>query len=532
MFGLAASLLVLTQVSVVPAANQQVEFEHNLGVQEDFERFQGSATRVAASGAPESVDVDLGVRYPNRFFLVNPSPATGRLTTEDATITVANVNATNPETAEYLASRPTPYTLTYDTKRVVYEPNYRQYGNAPRTVYEHGAVHNRYDGDVTIAKSTVPIVSGNEITLVLLDGDLNEQSVDSAAIRLQAASAPAQRISVTDTGAPITITLETFLPQSDWDAFAAGESNVTLQSYGDSGNGETPNQVVLALDDTSQYTLRVAKVTVGGDSPTTESGYVTTVGSYARSVPANTSMSYTVEVRDPQNNPSTGGTVTATLDGQATFSNGAKLVTAAVDENGRATVTVTGNADALGTVTVDVGVDADSDGDLRDENAHDYVTYRLAFVSTDVTNVEQVADVGSAINPGLDSGALVFETATLSSNEVTMTFRYTGTDPTEITAARVNYYFVAKPGSNGVPASLVLDTESGATKALEIGGVWQDLGTDTYGLSPAGALVVTGELFKIDGTDYGLKGSSDDFFMLSLEFTDGSTKVYIVPVSK
>ena len=38
MFGLAVSLLILTQVSVVPAANQQVEFEHNLGVQEDFER--------------------------------------------------------------------------------------------------------------------------------------------------------------------------------------------------------------------------------------------------------------------------------------------------------------------------------------------------------------------------------------------------------------------------------------------------------------------------------------------------------------
>jgi hypothetical protein len=531
MFGLAASLLILTQVSLVPAANQQVEFEHNLGVQADFERFQGSATRVAATGAPESVDVDLGVRYPNRFFLVNPPSATGRLTTEDATIAIANVNATNPETAEYFASRATAHTLAYDTKRLVYEPNYRQYGTAPRTVYEHGAVYNRYDGDVTLSKSTVPIVSGNEITFVLLDGDLNEQSVDSTTIRLQAASAPAQRISVTDTGAPITITLETFLPQSDWDAFVAGESTVTLQSYGDSGNGETPNQVVLALDDGGQYTLRVATVTIGDDSPTTESGYVTTVGSYARSVPANTSMSYTVEVRDAQHNPSTDDTVTATIDGPATFSNGANLVTAAVDEDGRATVTVTGNANALGTVTVDVGLDTDSDDDLRDENAHDYVTYRLAFVSTDVTNVEQVADVGSAINPGLDSGALVFETSALSSNEVTMTFRYTGTEPTEITAARVNYYFVASPGVNGNPDSLVLDTEGGATRTIEIGGVWQDLSTDTYSLTPGEQLVVTGQLF--DGNSpYTLKGTSDDFFMLSLEFDDGSTKVYIVPISK
>lgn len=531
MFGLAMSLLILTQVSVVPAANQQLEFEHNQGVQADFERFGSATTRVAGSGATETVDVDLGVRYPNRFFLVNPGPASGSLSSDAATVVIENVTSTNPETAEYYASLGND--VTYQTTRLVYEPNYRQYANAPRTLYENGVVFNEYDGDVTLVTSRTPIVSDGDITLVIFDGDVDEQTTGITSLTLQAASAPAERIAVTGDGDPITLRVATLVPESDWQEYADGENAVILHKYVDAdGDPRTPNEVVLRLDDTRDYTLRVARVTLNGNAATDAPAYVTTVGSYASSVPANTSMTYTVEVRDAQNNPITGGEVTATVDGGARFSNGNTQINASIDEDGHASVTVTGITNALGTVTVDVGRDTDVDGDLSDEDAHKYVTYTFELVTTDVTKVDQVADVGSSINPGLDSNGLVFETSTLSDNDLTMTFAYTGADATEITSARVNYYFVAKPGTNGIADSLDIMTASGATKTLEVGGVWQDLGTDTYTLSPGDPFVLQGELFQPDGSDYTLKGSSDDFFMLSLEFSDGSTKVYIIPVSK
>lgn len=526
MFGLAASLLILTQVSLVPAANQQVEFEHNLGVQEDFERFQGSATRVAATGAPESVDVHLGVRYPNRFFLVNPAPSSGSLLSEGATITVANVSATNLETNEYFVSEGN--ALGYETKRLLYDPNYNQYANAPRTVHENGVTFNEFDGDVTLVTSATPLVNDGDITLILLDGDVTEQGTGSASLTLQAASAPSQRIAITNTGTdPITITLDTRLPESEWEAFNDSATDVTKVQY----NGD---EVTITLDTSRDYTLRVARLSIG-DSPAPQgTAYVTSVGTPVSSTPSQSSVTYTVELRDEHNNPVSGVDLTAAIDTGATFSTVTGPSTTApaltTDEDGRVTVTIVGNDNYEGPATVRIGL-PDSSNSIDTTNPQTYTESTVSFVPTAVTNVEQVADVGSAINPGLDSGALVFETSALSGSEVTMTFRYTGTEPTEITAARVNYYFVASPGVNGNPDSLVLDTESGATRSIEIGGVWQDLSTDTYSLSPGGPLVVTGQLF--DGNSpYTLKGTSDDFFMLSLEFDDGSTKVYIVPVSK
>lgn len=531
MFGLAMSLLILTQVSVVPAANQQLEFEHNQGVQKDFERFGSSTTRVAGSGATETVDVDLGVRYPNRFFLVNPGPASGSLSTDAATFAIENVTSTNPETAEYYDSLGND--VTYQTTRLVYDPSYRQYANAPRTLYENGVVFNEYDDDVTLVTSRTPIVSDGDITLVLFDGDVQEQTTGVTSLTLQAASAPAERIAVTGDGEPITLRIATLVPESDWQEYADGESAVTLHKFVDAdANPRTPNEVVLRLDDTRDYTLRVARVTLNGNAVTDMPAYVTTVGSYASSVPANTSMTYTAEVRDAQNNPISGGEVTATIDGPARFANGNKATNASVDENGHASVTVTGNTNALGTITVDIGRDTDGDGDLSDEDAHKYVTYRFELVTTDVTKVDQIADVGSSINPGLDSGGLVFETVSLSGNQLTMNFRYTGSDTLEITSARVNYYFVGKPGSNDVVESIELDTTNGNVETLAVGGVWEDFGTDTIVLSSGATPALDARLYDQDGDAYTLSGSNDDFFMLSLEFSDGSTKVYIVPVSK
>jgi hypothetical protein len=537
MFGLAMSLLILTQVSVVPAANQQVEFEHNQGVQEDFERFGSSTTRVAGSGATETVDVDLGVRYPNRFFLVNPGPASGSLSTETATFVVENVTSTNPETAEYYASLGND--VTYQTTRLVYEPGYRQYANAPRTLYENGVVFNEYDDDVTLVTARTPIVSDGDITLVLFDGTVAEQTTGATSLTLQAASAPAERIAITDDGEPITLRISTLVPESDWQTYADGESAVTLHTYVDGdADPRTPNEVVLRLDDTRDYTLRVARLTLNENAVTDTPAYVTTVGSYASSVPANTSMTYTVEVRDAQNNPITGGEVTATIDGPARFANGNKATNASVDENGHASVTVTGNTNALGTITVDIGRDTDADDDLSDEDVHKYVTYSFELVTTDVTEIDQVADVGNAINPGnATAGDLSLEA--VDGDQIQ--FKNLGTTSKTIEQIRVN--FVKADGQGNAPVYQVsaVDLTALRVAATSTGGTFDSQYATTFTVGGSYAPVTNGPVV-VDGGEYltfalefdGAKKSElnpGDFYVLSIRFADGTSATYFAGVA-
>jgi hypothetical protein len=542
MFGLAMSLLILTQVSVVPAANQQVEFEHNLGVQEDFERFQGSATRVAASGATETVDIELGTRYPNRFFLVNPAPASGRLTTEPSNITISNVKATNPETAEYFASLDTPYTLEYDTNSLVYEPNYRQYGNAPRTVYENGLIYNQYDGDVTLLTSATPIVSDGDIRLVLLDGALNEQGTALRSLDLVPASAPATKLSVTPSGPdPMTMTLPTYLPESEWREAFGSQPNVDLDYTASAGSG--PSTVTLTFAPGEVYTLTVARLAIGESPESRNLAYVTTVGSPQNTIQAETSITYTVEARDEQHNPVVGVDLTASVSNdpasvsndRAFFDDGGsqtKQINVTTDETGRATVTVQGAIGRTGAVDVFVGKDNGRDGVFSDadEGPAKYVRYNLGLVSV----TPRVSEVGDSINPGDDSDDLVFQTSTRDGSVVEMTFTYSGLTSKSIEAARVNYYFVGNPSEkNPNPSSINLNSANASTSAnTSIGGVWTEFrnGSVATPISIApGQTVLTADLLTPNGK-YELAGANDEFFMLSLLFEDGSTKIYIIPV--
>lgn len=528
-FGLAMSLLVLTQVSVVPAANQQIEFEHNQALQEDFESFQSANSRVAASGGPESVEFDLGVRYPNRFFLVNPAPSSGTLATEAASITIANVAPINPETDEYITSLNGP--IVYDTNRLTYQPNYRQYANAPRTVFENGAIFNQFDGDVTLAVSTTPVVSDGHISLVVVDGDVSEQGTGSTSLDLQPASAPSQRLAVTDTGTPITITVQTLLPESEWQAFADGEADVTLTSY---TTGSTTNTVELELAAGKRYTLGVAKVTIGANAAPSTPAYVTSVGEYQRSIPAQSSITYTVEVRDQYHNGISIDRVEAEITGPATFTGYGNGTTATipVDELGRATVTVVGEPNQLGTVTVSIGRDASNDGAYTPaaDGPENGVDYQFELVTTNVTEV--TADVGSAINPGPDSGGIVLGNVTRIAGTVTMDFENTGTTDRTAVGARLNYYFSAAPGVGGTEFDYMELRAAGTNYGvLRSSATWTLFPeSDPIAFTNGAGNLVEVDLKDENGGSYYPKSSANDFFMLTFEFDDGSTKVYIVPV--
>jgi|GEM_PF-1131319 uncharacterized protein (DUF2141 family) len=549
MFGLAMSLLILTQVSVVPAANNQVEFEHNQRVQDDFERFQASSSRVASSGAPETIDVEVGVRYPNRFFLLNPTPGSGVLNAEDATIDIANVQAINPETNDYFTSETN--TLAYDTQRLIYEPNYKEYRNAPRTVHENGVTFNEYDGDVTLVTSATPFVNDGDITLILLDGDLYEEGTGSTSLTLQAASAPSQRIAVTNASAgPITIAFDTRLPQSEWDAFNATTSDVVDVQY-----DAVANTVTLTLDPTRDYTLRVARLTIGESAADRTPAYVTSVGTPPSSIPANSSITYTVEVRDVHHNPVSGGEVLARVTtGNAHFEPGsARTVerTVDVDENGRASVTVVGNPNEIGTVSVDVGRDANGDGTLTaaGDGAHNFAAHEFLLVTTSITQIDQVADVGGSINPNdANTGSLTLaSTSALANGDGRLQFEKLGPNTKSVSELRVNFVSLDSQGNSPIDdfqtMTIVGVTNGGAPVTTDHNGSF-DVG-DTYTAVANGPIVVqSGDTLLVDFQFTGIvEGNGQqpnttqtydlqpgDFFIISVSFTDGTTATYFAGV--
>ena len=88
MFALVLMLLVLFQVTLVPSLNEASEFDHSERVQKDMEAVQADLLSASATGAPEELTVETGLRYPERAFLVNPPPVAGSMTTAPGSVTL------------------------------------------------------------------------------------------------------------------------------------------------------------------------------------------------------------------------------------------------------------------------------------------------------------------------------------------------------------------------------------------------------------------------------------------------------------
>ncbi|MFB6126637.1 MAG: hypothetical protein ABEJ79_04985 [Halolamina sp.] len=105
LFAFLIIVLSIYQASVVPAQNQEIEFNHNQEVQNDMVDLRSAITDAASTGNAESAAVTLGTRYPSRALFVNPSSPSGAVrsvgTNEPAVnVTVANASAAPGADAE------------------------------------------------------------------------------------------------------------------------------------------------------------------------------------------------------------------------------------------------------------------------------------------------------------------------------------------------------------------------------------------------------------------------------------------------
>jgi hypothetical protein len=518
-FGILVLLLVLTQVTLVPALNQQVEVEHSERSVDDLRDVQTGVSRVAAGGAPEETSVEAGLLYPRRPLLLNPGDDVQGVveTTEPESVTLSNARALTAETDEYWDGT---RTGEYTTRALRAEAQYREFATGQPFVLEGtGALFA--DGERAILRGEQgALVDDRRINLVLLDGAYREFSQGSVTVPLEPVSAPATPISITDSGAPITITIPTGLDQDHWDDQLGEEPNVRSIDV-------TDGLLTVELRPGVTYELRMAKVGVGADTVEERPAYLTReAGTVA--VPAG-GGEVSVLARDAYNNPVSGAVVNFSVTGgTATLSSDQ----ATTDEDGRATVAVSGPD---GTPTLRAAADFDGDGTVQN--------YEAVVVGVTVGTGGGGGGGGSNdVNPNREEGNLVFERAltveqgnapgNANNNWVDVTFRNTGQNVSNVTDLRVNFYIANGPGrsTGATPTHATIEDPAPVGRpTLQIGGRFVSV-TDTGSLlvAPGATETVRFSFYEDAATTQEVQAFSGDFFIVTMQFADGTTEVYFV----
>jgi hypothetical protein len=347
-FGVLVTLLGIIQTQAIPAANEQVEFNHNQEVQSDLTQLQESVSQVVRDGDRQSVSVSLGTTYPTRLFFFNPPSPSGTVRSTDAQtaeIVAQGGNLESPEgqvneRIQNPSAPGNPFELSFELRSLVYEPNYNEYQNPPSVVSEYGIMYlSSRDSPVIIENR--PVVDGTTISLVSTTGQFDRTSAATRSFGVDAAPAPTTTVPIQHSspgaGSSIVLTLPTGLEQEQWDSIVSGQSNVISANV-----NPAANEVVIELESGTsgnpiEYELEVPRYEVDNSAPNPNPTYVATDAGSSKRVPPGEDIEVTAEVRDEYNNPIPGELVTfeITRTGTTVFSQQVRA-----DENGRATVQI------------------------------------------------------------------------------------------------------------------------------------------------------------------------------------------------
>ncbi|WP_226041748.1 hypothetical protein [Natrinema sp. DC36] len=236
MLAIVFAALVLYQVNVVPAENGAIESEHNQNVHDEMQELRNAIRNAGTTGNSQSVSVTLGTQYPTRTFSMNPPDPSGTIETirPESNVTIVSGNETDE----------------YETRFLVYEPNYNEYRNAPRTILEHSLLYNQFER-ANVSVGSQQLIGSERITLTLLDGSLQERSSGTVSVPVE--SLDPVRTTTLEAGSRITVPTES--PER-W--------KVELEStegarYDEAGSGNGTASIVLE----EKFELDIARVGVG-----------------------------------------------------------------------------------------------------------------------------------------------------------------------------------------------------------------------------------------------------------------------------
>ncbi|WP_049947192.1 SNUT3/LISCH7 family protein [Halarchaeum acidiphilum] len=289
LFGILIISLSLYQAQVVPAQNERVEYQHSQQVQNQLTDVRNAILGTAWSGNSRPTSVTLGTRYPGRTVAVNPPPATGRLATEElGNVTLTNVTAASGPGGlrEYLESKD--HTLSYGTSALVYTPDYNEYHDAPRTVYENTLLYNAFaSGDersLPLTGDSLVSASGDRVSLVVLTGDYRENGVGSATVDPQSVSTPSGGVYVNGS---LNVSMPTRFPVNGTQAWPQLFPATARNVHGTDG-GEN-----LTFSMERGANLQIGAANVGSGGAEAHPAYVTRVSPRARKVSQSDASAFT-----------------------------------------------------------------------------------------------------------------------------------------------------------------------------------------------------------------------------------------------
>jgi hypothetical protein len=508
MFALVLMLLVLFQTTLVPSLNEATEFEHNERAQNDMEAFQADLLSASATGAPGELTLETGLRYPERAFLLNPPPVAGDIETTPGTVSMVGFVGTDVETIDYWNGT-TP--RQYDTRTLSYRVDYNEYRNAPTTVYEHATLYNVFDGGTVLPTGNGKLISGNRITLVVVEGDLSTASTRSVTTTIDPVSAPAKPTLLRTGAGGGYITVTTAQPAATWkDEILAGEPHVL--DVTDAG----ANAVTIELEGSVTYEVRMAKIGVGSGydghrNPT----YIRVIEGDGAELASGETQRIGFEVLDEYNNPVPGVTVNATT---SAGSEGLTTTQERTDVDGQVVFEYQPGSEG----PVDV-VGSFFDGSSATE---------VATATLSVTDGANGAHLGGAgaldLNPARVDYDVIMDNTTRTKESVVIEFNNTISADQTIDRVRINYYFGGQP--TGVDQSTTFSLDHEGTTVLTDHPIGYDFAT----LNPKVTIAEeTVESLTVTFDNLG-NSAHDGFFVMSVVFTDESTgvettRVYIVP---
>ncbi|WP_178917430.1 invasin domain 3-containing protein [Natronomonas gomsonensis] len=379
-FGLFVALLAVFQTTAIPAANEEVEYNHNQELQSDMIGLLEGASRTGAQGTSESVGVRTGTTYPSRLLFFNPRNPAGRISTVDKrNATVENITATDPTVRKYINGS----TANLSTKRIQYDPAYNQYNNAPTTHLEYGVLYNDF-GDEQIIENRGSVVSGNSINLMFFAGNLSRSSASSVSVDTRPTSAPARTVTVAPNSSDnVTIRLPTRLSEEKWEEILDDE----IQNGNVLGvRNESNTTVIIDLDPgVNRYTLRMPKIGVGSGVNQPNPKYLINAKPGDTTVPRDQASDLSIEIRDKYNNPVRGEKVNISVSDGTLGPNSVTNVEVTTNSEGRAEVQFNAPP-TLGTVQVNASYEGNpaNAGYGFDRNRTQDLQYELQVVSSSI----------------------------------------------------------------------------------------------------------------------------------------------------
>lgn len=529
MFALIATTVAVIQMNAVPAMNERVEYGHSLAVNEDMQALSNALTAASSDGDVRTTNVEAGMQYPNRAFLVNPPAVTGTLTSSPVYgISISNAQLDQTD-AVWGATDPDPFA----TRFLTYTPDYNEFEGASPLVYEHGILYqDTPSGDYV--QNSIDIVDGRRITLYTLDGSVSHTSSVPASLTVTPLSGPATPTTVRnyDANSGMVISIPTRLSQEAWvelladdlDGYTTDVSEMDPAVDQHTGRsiaqisysaGSTVNTLTLTMEP-GTYELRMGKAGLGTAVTPEPAEYIAVVDRDSLTAQTGEVRRVTVEVRDRYNNPVPAEEVTIGITSGAgsLVDRSGEVVTGTTqtvrtDRFGRATVYVKVFSD----VTLSAQGDFDDDGQLDPGREDIEFTVDLA-----------TSGVSDGINPYDASGGLVLSNVVEESDgDYALTFTNIGDIDRTITHARLAFYYYSSPGNNEAPGpkSVILFDPADATKEVTL------LSRGMFREIPNGGITVPSNSDKTlimrfyDGEDPLLSSefdpvNSDDFFVVSL----------------